>query len=133
MTTEPVPGDLALAARQEGARGGLLRRIGRRLRHEVREAIPPTMFFFVGFNLIGWRRGQTPAGQPRSATTNVATKAGSNRASDLPGTVAAPTGFRVCKSPKNPLSFNRAVIPVCEPKWLKRQVAPSSLGDADRF
>jgi hypothetical protein len=52
MTTEPVQGDLAPAARQEAARGGLARRIGRRLRHEAREAIPPTMFFFVGFNLI---------------------------------------------------------------------------------
>jgi hypothetical protein len=27
-------------------------RIGARLLHEAREALPPTIFFFVGFNLI---------------------------------------------------------------------------------
>jgi hypothetical protein len=31
---------------------GLARRIGARLLHEVREAVPPTIFFFVGFNFI---------------------------------------------------------------------------------
>ena len=31
---------------------GLARRIGTRLLHEVREAVPPTIFFFVGFNFI---------------------------------------------------------------------------------
>ncbi len=34
------------------APAGLARRIGARLLHEVREALPPTIFFFVGFNLI---------------------------------------------------------------------------------
>jgi hypothetical protein len=31
---------------------GVARRIGARLLHEVREALPPTIFFFVGFNFI---------------------------------------------------------------------------------
>jgi hypothetical protein len=31
---------------------GLARRIGARLLHEPREALPPTIFFFVGFNFI---------------------------------------------------------------------------------
>ena len=31
---------------------GVARRIGARLLHEVREALPPTLFFFVGFNFI---------------------------------------------------------------------------------
>jgi len=31
---------------------GVARRIGARLLHEVREALPPTIFFFVGFNFV---------------------------------------------------------------------------------
>ena len=31
---------------------GIARRIGARLLHDVREALPPTIFFFVGFNFI---------------------------------------------------------------------------------
>jgi hypothetical protein len=31
---------------------GIARRLGARLLHEVREALPPTIFFFVGFNFI---------------------------------------------------------------------------------
>ena len=31
---------------------GLARRIGARVLHEAREALPPTLFFFTGFNLI---------------------------------------------------------------------------------
>src|SRR5271170_5250111 len=31
---------------------GVAHRIGARLLHEVREALPPTIFFFVGFNFI---------------------------------------------------------------------------------
>src|SRR5215471_74233 len=31
---------------------GMARRIGTRLLHEAREALPPTIFFFVGFNFI---------------------------------------------------------------------------------
>jgi hypothetical protein len=34
------------------SRENLIRRIGRRLRHEALEALPPTLFFFVGFNII---------------------------------------------------------------------------------
>jgi hypothetical protein len=32
--------------------GGVAHRIGARLLHEAREALPPTIFFFVGFNVI---------------------------------------------------------------------------------
>ena len=35
-----------------GTRAGIARRIGTRLLHEAREALPPTIFFFVGFNFI---------------------------------------------------------------------------------
>jgi len=31
---------------------GLARRIGARVLHEAREAVPPTIFFFIGFNFI---------------------------------------------------------------------------------
>src|SRR6202048_2052274 len=31
---------------------GIARRLGARLLHEVREALPPTIFFFVGFNFV---------------------------------------------------------------------------------
>jgi hypothetical protein len=40
-TTEPI---------QKGS--SIARRIGARLLHEAREALPPTIFFFVGFNFI---------------------------------------------------------------------------------
>jgi hypothetical protein len=45
---EKVP---AVMGRQ-GRPAGLLRRIGIRLLHEAREALPPTVFFAVGFNVI---------------------------------------------------------------------------------
>ena len=35
-----------------GKAGGRARRIGARLLHEAREALPPTIFFFLGFNFI---------------------------------------------------------------------------------
>ena len=35
-----------------GVPSGVARRIGARLLHEAREAVPPTLFFFVGFNFI---------------------------------------------------------------------------------
>ena len=35
-----------------GAVSTLARRIGARILHELREALPPTIFFFVGFNFI---------------------------------------------------------------------------------
>ena len=31
---------------------GVARRVGARILHEAREAFPPTIFFFVGFNFI---------------------------------------------------------------------------------
>jgi hypothetical protein len=57
METEPIPNEdrvpkLEVPTRQIGAVPGLARRIGARLLHELREALPPTIFFFVGFNFI---------------------------------------------------------------------------------
>ena len=57
METEPIPNadrapKLEVPAGQIGAVPGLARRIGARLLHELREALPPTIFFFVGFNFI---------------------------------------------------------------------------------
>src|ERR1700738_3782105 len=31
---------------------GIARRLGARLLHEVHEALPPTIFFFIGFNFV---------------------------------------------------------------------------------
>src|SRR4029077_4018369 len=39
-------------AEPTGISAGIARRIGARLLHEVREALPPTIFLFVGFNFI---------------------------------------------------------------------------------
>ena len=39
-------------AKAIGQFGGSARRIGARLLHQVREALPPTIFFFLGFNFI---------------------------------------------------------------------------------
>lgn len=44
--------DTDAAGRIPGAPVGLARRIGHRLLHEGREALPPTIFFFVGFNFV---------------------------------------------------------------------------------
>ena len=38
--------------RRAGRAAQIARRIGARLLHEVREALPPTIFFFVGFNFV---------------------------------------------------------------------------------
>ena len=43
---------LAEAARELGGAETLLRRIGARILHELREALAPTLFFFLGFNFI---------------------------------------------------------------------------------
>lgn len=51
MTTEPVHGEFEQAARQ-GVRPGLAHRIVLRILHEAREAVLPTLFFFIGFNFI---------------------------------------------------------------------------------
>jgi hypothetical protein len=42
----------AAPAEPDAPAGGLARRIGARLLYEAREAVPPTSFFFVGFNFI---------------------------------------------------------------------------------
>jgi hypothetical protein len=42
----------AISATLIGPPAGIGRRIGARLLHELREALPPTIFFFVGFNFI---------------------------------------------------------------------------------
>jgi hypothetical protein len=57
METELVPNEdraprFEVPAGQIGAAPRLARRIGARLLHELREALPPTIFFFVGFNFI---------------------------------------------------------------------------------
>jgi hypothetical protein len=52
MMTEPVHRDFEPAAGQEVVRASLLRRVRRRMLHEAREAVLPTLFFFVGFNFI---------------------------------------------------------------------------------
>ena len=54
MRTQPASFDdnpLAIGAAVKKP-PGLARRIGARLLHEAREALPPTIFFFVGFNFI---------------------------------------------------------------------------------
>ena len=47
--TRRTPTPLAVSL---GAPVGLARWIGHRLLHEGREALPPTIFFFVGFNFV---------------------------------------------------------------------------------
>src|SRR5215831_17418486 len=53
MRTEPLSYDdeSPIAEPVEKA-AGIARKIGIRLFHEVREALPPTIFFFLGFNFI---------------------------------------------------------------------------------
>ena len=57
MRTEPILHDddrqaFEVPAKPIGTSAGRARRIGARLLHEAREALPPTIFFFVGFNFI---------------------------------------------------------------------------------
>jgi hypothetical protein len=54
MRTEPVSFDDNPPAIDAAVKKppGLPRRIGARLLHEAREALPPTIFFFVGFNFV---------------------------------------------------------------------------------
>ena len=53
MRTEPLSYDHeSPIAEPVGKAVGIARRIGIRLFHEVREALPPTIFFFIGFNFI---------------------------------------------------------------------------------
>ena len=53
MGTEPLyyEGD-SPAVEPVGKASGRTRRIGVRLLHEAREALPPTIFFFLGFNFV---------------------------------------------------------------------------------
>jgi hypothetical protein len=51
MSGEPLLDEGATVERV-GGRPGLVRRVADRLLHEVLHAVPPTVFFFVGFNLI---------------------------------------------------------------------------------
>ena len=53
MRTEPLSfDDSSPTVAPIGRAAGLARRVGGRLLHEVREVLPPTIFFFVGFNFI---------------------------------------------------------------------------------
>src|SRR6476619_8215565 len=52
MRTKPITYNDSRLAEPTGISAGIARRIGARLLHEVREALPPTIFFFVGFNFI---------------------------------------------------------------------------------
>lgn len=52
MTSHPVLESSATAAQGTGSQDGLVRRLGHRLLHEALSAVPPTLFFFVGFNVI---------------------------------------------------------------------------------
>jgi len=57
MRSAPVPDDhetseFEVPAETTHAPAGLARRVGAFLLHELREILPPTIFFFIGFNLI---------------------------------------------------------------------------------
>ena len=54
MMSKPFLQDASPAQSEDAPRqsGGWARRLGARLLHEAMEAIPPTLFFFIGFNLI---------------------------------------------------------------------------------
>ena len=56
MRTEPIISEkhpaFKSAERPIGIPARIARRIGARLLHEARQALPPTLFFFVGFNFI---------------------------------------------------------------------------------
>jgi len=57
MRTRPMPYDdshphSSAAVETPGTVAGVARRIGARILHEAREALPPTLFFLVGFHFI---------------------------------------------------------------------------------
>jgi hypothetical protein len=52
MRTKPILYNDSRPAAPIGIPAGVARRIGTRVLHEAREALPPTIFFFVGFNFI---------------------------------------------------------------------------------
>jgi hypothetical protein len=52
MRTKPILYNDSCPAEPIGIPAGVTRRIGARLLHEFREVLPPTIFFFVGFNFV---------------------------------------------------------------------------------
>jgi hypothetical protein len=52
MKTEPLSYDTSGPAEPTGKAVRIASGIGARLLHEAREALPPTLFFFIGFNFI---------------------------------------------------------------------------------
>jgi hypothetical protein len=52
MRTKPILQNDSPPAQSIEIAAGAARRIGARFLHEAREALPPTIFFFVGFNFI---------------------------------------------------------------------------------
>jgi hypothetical protein len=52
MRTKPITYNDSRPAAPIGISAGFARRISARLLHEAREALPPTIFFFVGFNFV---------------------------------------------------------------------------------
>jgi hypothetical protein len=52
MRTKPILYNDSRLAEPIGIACGIARRIGVRLLHEFREVLPPTIFFFVGFNFV---------------------------------------------------------------------------------
>ena len=52
MRTKPILYDDSRPAEPIGIPAGVAHRIGARLLHEFREALPPTIYFFVSFNFI---------------------------------------------------------------------------------
>jgi len=52
MRTKPILYEDSRPAEPIGTPAGVARRIGTRILHEALEALPPTIFFFVGFNFI---------------------------------------------------------------------------------
>jgi hypothetical protein len=52
MRTKPILYDDSRLAEPIGIASGVARRIGARLLHEFLEVLPPTIFFFVGFNFV---------------------------------------------------------------------------------
>ena len=52
MRTKPILYIDTRPAEPIGIRAGVAHRIGARLLHEAREALPPTIFVFVGFNFV---------------------------------------------------------------------------------
>jgi hypothetical protein len=52
MRTKPIVYNYSPPAEPIGIHAGVARRIGARFLHEFREVLPPTIFFFIGFNFV---------------------------------------------------------------------------------